>query len=82
MFERVNAFLSGRHRGTEWTPIYMLVVIVIAAIVIISLVKPAFILASQRADEANDQTLNAARNALFILAWPLRKSASKHGKGP
>ena len=42
----------------DWTPIYMLIVVIIAAILIITLVKPLF----RGAADAASQNLGAASN--------------------
>ncbi len=55
-------------RGSEWTPLYMMIVIAIAAIVIVSLVKPAFVLASQDAAARAQEAQYAAKAGLFFLA--------------
>lgn len=60
-------------RGSDWSPIYMLLVVAIVAILIITLIKPVF----QNAAEASTSTTNAARNvaagALFLSGLVLRR---------
>ena len=55
-----------RHRGSEWAPIYMLIVMLIAAIIVIKLVKPAFQQAQAAAAE-NIQGAEAAARALSLV---------------
>lgn len=52
---------------TSWTPLYMLIVIIIAAVLVMTLVKPAFRLASQQAATQEQQATDIARGAIFGL---------------
>jgi hypothetical protein len=63
-----------RGQGSAWTPLYMLIVIVIAAVLVITLIKPAFKLASSQAAAAEREAGAVARAALFLLpiAWKRR----------
>ncbi|MBI5229313.1 hypothetical protein HY991_04330 [Candidatus Micrarchaeota archaeon] len=54
-------------RGSEWTPIYMLLVIIIAAVLIITLIKPALQYAAAQASENLGEAGTAAKGALFSL---------------
>lgn len=61
-------------RGSEWAPIYMLIVMVIAAIIVIKLVKPAFQQASASASGTLEEAKYAARAAALVFMLPrLRK---------
>jgi membrane protein implicated in regulation of membrane protease activity len=59
--------------AAEWTPIYMLVVMIIAAILVVTLVKPMF----RRAAATSSQNLNEAQTvgqaALFLFSLILKK---------
>ena len=57
----------GKRKGSEWTPIYMLIVMVIAAILIFTLVKPILRQASDTASSNLDQARAAAKSAIFLL---------------
>jgi len=64
-----NAHNSGlfwkKRRGSEWTPIYMLIVIIIALILIMTLVKPMMQHAAQVASESGAAAETAAKAGLF-----------------
>ncbi|MBI5636270.1 hypothetical protein HY993_04880 [Candidatus Micrarchaeota archaeon] len=60
-------------RGSDWTPVYMIIVIVIAAILFISLVKPLFANAQSSSQTNLDQAKGFAKGALFALGAVLRK---------
>ena len=52
--------------STEWTPIYMLIVFVIAAILVITLVKPLMRNAGSVASENLQQARTLAQNAWWL----------------
>ncbi len=57
-----------RFKGsTEWTPIYMLIVFVIAAILVITLVKPMLRNASDVASGNLQQARNLAQSAMWLF---------------
>ncbi len=58
------------HRGSEWTPIYMLIVMIIAAIIVIKLIKPVFQQASVTAGETLEEAKAVARAAAFVFFIP------------
>jgi competence protein ComGC len=60
-------FSLALRKGSEWTPIYMLVVLIIAVVVIATLVKPALATAAQRAKENADAAAIAAGTASILL---------------
>lgn len=49
----------------DWTPIYMLIVVIIAAIVILAIVKPLFRGAAETAGQNLGAASGIARGALF-----------------
>ncbi|MFH1107242.1 MAG: hypothetical protein V1787_05080 [Candidatus Micrarchaeota archaeon] len=53
--------------STEWTPIYMLVVLVIAAILIITLIKPIIRAGGDAASQNLEDSRTLAQSALFLL---------------
>lgn len=52
--------------AAEWTPIYMLVVLIIAAVLVLTLVKPLFKRALGGAEENVEEAQTAAKAALFV----------------
>ncbi|MEK6923988.1 MAG: hypothetical protein AABW54_01995 [Candidatus Micrarchaeota archaeon] len=52
-------------RGSDWSPIYMLLVVIIAAILIITLIKPAFQSAAGTASGNLDTARQVATGWLF-----------------
>lgn len=61
-------------RGSDWSPLYMLIVVIIAAILIITLIKPIF----QQSAVTASQNLGASREvartaAVFGLSLFLKK---------
>lgn len=53
--------------ASEFSTIYLVIVVIIAAIVLIALVKPAFILASQKASSNLDTAAQAAKGIIPLL---------------
>ncbi len=51
-------------KGQNWTPIYMLIVIIIAVILLVTFVKPLF----NQASETASQTTGSARQVLNSIA--------------
>ncbi|MCX6767544.1 MAG: hypothetical protein NTY90_02320 [Candidatus Micrarchaeota archaeon] len=62
--------LLKRRRGSEWTPIYMLIVMIIAAIIVIKLIKPVFQQTSIAASESLEEAKTVSRSLAFILFTP------------
>jgi len=60
-------------RGSDWSPIYMLIVVVIAAILIITLIKPIFQQSAVTASQNIGQANQVARSAVLLLPWVLRR---------
>ena len=56
LFDRVKSFLSDERAQSEWNSVYLLIVFIIAAILIIALVKPMF---KQSQDIIKDQPVLA-----------------------
>ncbi len=56
-----------RRGSTEWTPIYMLIVLVIAAILILTLAKPLIRQAGNVASGNLQEARTVAKSALFLL---------------
>ena len=56
-------------RGTEWAPLYLLVVLAIAAILLVTFVKPRFRQAAVTADDNSKAAKAAAQSALPFLAF-------------
>lgn len=65
-------------RGSEWAPLYLLVVLAIAAILLVTFVKPMFRQAAVVADQASKETKAAAKSLIPLLLWP----ASFFGRKP
>ena len=59
-----------KSKGSEWAPIYMLIVMVIAAIIVIKLVKPAFQQASVSAAGSLEEAKYAARSISLLFLIP------------
>ncbi len=55
--------------ASEFSGIYLIIVIIIAAVVLIALVKPAFVLASQKASDASTAAAQAAKGIVPILLF-------------
>lgn len=53
-------------RGSDWSPIYMLLVVVIVAIVLITVMKPIFQSAGSTASSNAQQAKAVAGGALFV----------------
>jgi len=66
--------MAKRGQGTSWTPIYMMVVVIIAIVLVMTLIKPAFRLASQQAAASESEAASVAKGALFglTLLWNRR----------
>ncbi len=57
-----------KHKGSaEWTPIYMMIVMVIAAILIYTLVKPMMSRASEVASGNLEESGGLLKTALFLI---------------
>jgi len=54
-------------QGTQWTPIYMLIVIAIAAVLLVTFIKPLFQVAAAQASENAQQAEQVAGAAFFLL---------------
>ena len=59
-------FVQGR-RGQSWTPIYMIIVIIIAVILLLTFVKPLF----NNAQGVSQNQLTSAQQALKSIAIAL-----------
>ncbi len=57
-------------RGSEWAPLYLLVVLAIAAILLVTFVKPMFRTAAVAAEQNADAAKAAAKSFLPLLLWP------------
>ena len=55
-------------RGSEWTPIYMLIVIIIAGVLIVTLIKPILQYAAAQASENIAESGTAVGGGLFLLS--------------
>lgn len=53
-------------RGSDWSPLYMLIVVIIAAILIITLIKPIFQQSALTASQNIDAGKQAARTAAIM----------------
>ena len=53
--------------AAEWTPIYMLIVIIIAAVLIYTLIKPTFQAAANVATGNLEESKTAIRTASYLL---------------
>jgi len=67
-------------RGSEWAPLYLLVVLAIAAILLVTFVKPMFRNAAVAAEQNAQAAKDAAKSVLPFLLAPaglikLRKKA-------
>lgn len=56
-------------RGQGWTPIYLLIVLIIAAVLIITLVKPLFRQASLSAEENIGEAAGIAKSASLLVKF-------------
>ncbi len=56
-----------RRGSTEWTPIYMVIVLVIAAILVLTLVTPLIRQAGNVAGSNLEEARTVAKSALFLL---------------
>ena len=54
-------------KGSEWTPIYMLVVMIIAVVLIFTLLKPILRQASTSAEENIKEARGFARGSVFLI---------------
>ncbi|MBI2444984.1 hypothetical protein HYV43_01195 [Candidatus Micrarchaeota archaeon] len=57
-------------RGSEWAPLYLLVVLAIAAILLVTFVKPMFRQAAVTAETNAQAAKDAAKSLLPLLLWP------------
>ncbi|MBI5226296.1 hypothetical protein HY994_03590 [Candidatus Micrarchaeota archaeon] len=65
-------------RGTEWAPLYLLVVLAIAAILLVTFVKPLFRQAAVSAEDASKAAKDAAKSAMPFLAFiPFGRNVKK-----
>ncbi len=55
-----------RRGASEWTPIYLLLVMIIAAILVITLVKPLFRQAAEQSRETLEEAETIARTASLL----------------
>ncbi|HII39410.1 TPA: hypothetical protein HA318_05415 [Candidatus Micrarchaeota archaeon] len=53
-------------RGAEWAPLYLLVVTVIAAVLLVTVLKPILRRAAAQAGETTAEAQDIARAAIFI----------------
>lgn len=67
-------------RGSEWAPLYLLVVLAIAAILLVTFVKPMFRQAAVTADENTKQAKDAAKSLIFALFWPASAAMKRKHK--
>ncbi len=67
-------------RGTEWAPLYLLVVLAIAAILLVTFVKPLFRQAAVTADDNTKAAKDAAKSAMPLLAFLPASRKAKNGK--
>lgn len=66
-------------RGSEWAPLYMLLVLAIAGILLVTFVKPLFRQAAVTADQNTQQAKDAAKSLLpFVAFWPLGQRRKKN----
>lgn len=56
-----------RQRG-QWGPVYMLLVVAIAAVLLVTLIKPIVMRASQSASETIEGAEAVAKAALFLIS--------------
>ncbi len=66
-------------RGSEWAPLYLLVVLAIAAILLVTFVKPMFRQAAVSAEETSQQAKDAAKSFALLL-WPAGLGMGKKNK--
>lgn len=57
-------------RGSEWAPMYLLVVLAIAAVLLVTFVKPLFKQAATTAELAEQEARTASRSLVFLLFFP------------
>lgn len=57
-------------RGSEWAPLYLLIVLAIAAILLVTFVKPMFRTAAVSAEQGAQAAKDAAKSLMPILLWP------------
>ncbi|HIH20746.1 TPA: hypothetical protein HA244_05760 [Candidatus Micrarchaeota archaeon] len=62
-----NAKVARNFKSQSWTPIYMIIVIIIAVILLLTFVKPLF----NQAQGASQQGLDSAQQALKSIAIAL-----------
>jgi diacylglycerol kinase len=55
--------------SSEWGPIYMLVVLAIAAVLLVTFVKPLFSSASSTASTVSGAAKDAAQSSAYVLAF-------------
>ncbi|MDP2717716.1 MAG: hypothetical protein Q8P02_03155 [Candidatus Micrarchaeota archaeon] len=55
--------------SSEWGPIYMLVVLAIAAVLLVTFVKPLFSSASSTAQSVSGAAKDAAQSAFWLLVF-------------
>ncbi len=62
-----NEAIAGKRKGSEWTPVYMLIVVVIALVLILTLVKPLMKRAAETAAENAGYAQSVAKAAIFLF---------------
>jgi len=55
-----------KRRGAEWTPLYLLIVTVIAAVLLVTVLKPILRRAAAQASETTAEAQEFAQAALFV----------------
>lgn len=53
-------------RGADWSPVYMIIVVIIAAVLVFTLIKPIFQGASSTASGNLDAARKVAASGLFL----------------
>ncbi len=64
---KIPTFFKNRKGASEWSSIYMLVVVVIAAVLLITLVKPALKQAGQAANAGGQEARSIAAIGSYFL---------------
>ncbi len=74
MFKRtVETKTIPRRKGSEWTPVYMLIVVVIALVLILTLVKPLMKRSAETAAENAGYAQSIAKASLFLIWRKLKR---------
>ncbi len=61
--------LLKERKGQGWTPIYLLIVMIIAAVLIITLIKPMFRQAAMSAEENIGEAASVAKTASLLVRF-------------